>query len=80
MQKANKQQAKSTAENRPSDRPPFYRHYTDQPALAGISSWKLEDFVEAVLLPACPCWQQPAHLNQSNQIKYDFNIGWQTTA
>ena len=27
--------------------PPFYGNYTGQPALAGTSSWELEDFVGA---------------------------------
>jgi len=27
--------------------PPFYGHYTDKPAFAGMSSYELEDFVGA---------------------------------
>jgi len=29
------------------NQPPFYSHYTDQPALAGTSSYSVEDFVGA---------------------------------
>jgi len=41
MQKADEQPAKSTAVNRPSDRPPFYRHYTDQPTASPVENWRI---------------------------------------
>ena len=31
----------------PQQQPPYYGHYTGQPALAGTSSYELEDFVGA---------------------------------
>jgi len=44
--------------------PPFYSHCTGHPALASTSrvkNWRI--FWFKVLLPACPCWRQPAHTN-----------------
>jgi len=47
--------------------PPFYIHYTGQPALASTPSYELENFVGAkhycCPVPACSCWQQLAHLD-----------------
>jgi len=49
-------------DNQTQTQPPFYGHYRGQHALAGTSRQEVEDIVGAqVLLPACPCWRQPAH-------------------
>jgi len=49
----------------PQQQPPFYGHYTGQPALAGTSSYELEDFVGANFY----CLHSLADGNQRIQIR-----------
>jgi len=49
----------------PQQQPPYYGHYTGQPALAGTSSYELEDFVGANFY----CLHSLADGNQRIQIR-----------
>ena len=55
--------------------PLLYGHYTGQRALSGTSSQEEEDFVGAVLLPACPCYMfivLSSHYTAYNNIDQRF--------